>query len=662
MKSRIEKKDKNSSEIILSIGMIIKNEEKVLRRCLESIKPLMAEIKCELIIADTGSVDRSYEVAKEYTDNVFHFEWINDFAAARNSTLEKAKGKWYLFLDADEYFDEDIHEIVEFFKIPELYNHYKTASILVRSYKNKAKTIYYDSYLPRFQRIVKEDNVKFRGVVHETMYIRSPHGYFQTIVHHTGYCFESRQQFYKKKERNLLLMKEEYKNSEDKLRIISHILDLVVDDRNEAERYIKDALTILKKTSYDEPYRNILFMQIVDFYKDINPFYALDLCDEYFRNLENPKKYVVTIAIYRLKAEIYLRLCKYEDALSYYQEYIDLYRDYKDEKISVMDSTGSIVYGITPNEYIQGICDVSVCLKNLYRYSEALGYLNSLNIKTLGDFEFTKTCDVFFDICYSSNDYKNMAELYCEIYNTNNNDKVNIILTLLNNIYYNLDSEEKREQFAKELINTDIFSPYTEIMKIIINQKEENDLDNYINHFVESIPCWNNSYSEIIYIILKNNINMVSILNKIEVKYFDDIVNIISCNHDDYCRYVLDGITNNCLNEDIKQLKWKLSLYYGAVLNSYTLNEERKYELYNEFINILTDYVMNIYNVELLNEEDVTVLPDLHKFGYFMYTANMSLLTGDKVGYISQMKKALVSCESMKEIVQFLLEYFKTSI
>ena len=68
MKAKVE--INNKSDIILSIGMIVKNEEKVLGRCLESLKPLMAAIPSELIIADTGSTDRTVEIAKKYTENV----------------------------------------------------------------------------------------------------------------------------------------------------------------------------------------------------------------------------------------------------------------------------------------------------------------------------------------------------------------------------------------------------------------------------------------------------------------------------------------------------------------------------------------------------------------------------------------------------------------
>lgn len=60
--------------------MIVKNEEEVLRQCLDSVNNLCEEI----IIVDTGSTDKTKEIAREYTDKVIDFKWIDDFSAARN--------------------------------------------------------------------------------------------------------------------------------------------------------------------------------------------------------------------------------------------------------------------------------------------------------------------------------------------------------------------------------------------------------------------------------------------------------------------------------------------------------------------------------------------------------------------------------------------------
>jgi glycosyltransferase involved in cell wall biosynthesis len=78
--------------------MIVKNEEAHLQRCLDSAAPLVDE----MVIVDTGSVDRTEEIAHSFGARIFHLEWPDDFSIARNFSLEQAVGNWILVLDADE--------------------------------------------------------------------------------------------------------------------------------------------------------------------------------------------------------------------------------------------------------------------------------------------------------------------------------------------------------------------------------------------------------------------------------------------------------------------------------------------------------------------------------------------------------------------------------
>lgn len=90
----------------LSVCMIVKDEEAVLERCLESVRGIADEI----IIVDTGSTDATKAIATRYTDKIYDYVWTNDFAAARNESLKHATGKWILVLDADEYLSMDEHD------------------------------------------------------------------------------------------------------------------------------------------------------------------------------------------------------------------------------------------------------------------------------------------------------------------------------------------------------------------------------------------------------------------------------------------------------------------------------------------------------------------------------------------------------------------------
>jgi glycosyltransferase involved in cell wall biosynthesis len=77
--------------------MIVRNEEKMLEKCLASI----VAIADEIIIVDTGSTDRTIEIASKFVDKVHHFKWVNDFAAARNYAQSLATGDYILRFDAD---------------------------------------------------------------------------------------------------------------------------------------------------------------------------------------------------------------------------------------------------------------------------------------------------------------------------------------------------------------------------------------------------------------------------------------------------------------------------------------------------------------------------------------------------------------------------------
>lgn len=86
--------------------MIVKDEEELLPHCLASVQGAVDE----MIVVDTGSSDRSAEIAQQYGAVVVAFEWCEDFAAARNAGLERASGDWILFLDADEALDRAARE------------------------------------------------------------------------------------------------------------------------------------------------------------------------------------------------------------------------------------------------------------------------------------------------------------------------------------------------------------------------------------------------------------------------------------------------------------------------------------------------------------------------------------------------------------------------
>jgi glycosyltransferase involved in cell wall biosynthesis len=96
----------------LSLAMIVKNESRCLARCLQSAKG----IADEMVIADTGSTDDTTKIAREFGAKIANFDWVDDFAAARNFAINQTTGDWILVLDADEWVGESLAKEIPVFR------------------------------------------------------------------------------------------------------------------------------------------------------------------------------------------------------------------------------------------------------------------------------------------------------------------------------------------------------------------------------------------------------------------------------------------------------------------------------------------------------------------------------------------------------------------
>ncbi|WP_455714258.1 tetratricopeptide repeat-containing glycosyltransferase family 2 protein [Anaerosporobacter sp.] len=149
--------------ITITACMIVKNEEETLERCLNSLKSLVDEI----VIVDTGSTDRTKEIARKYTDKIYDFTWIHDFSAARNYSFSKATMDYIYVADADEEIDRENQEKFLFLKeamLPEI-------EIVQMYYTNQLEygtTYNYDKeYRPKLYKRLRE--FKWQDPIHETV-------------------------------------------------------------------------------------------------------------------------------------------------------------------------------------------------------------------------------------------------------------------------------------------------------------------------------------------------------------------------------------------------------------------------------------------------------------------------------------------------------------
>ncbi|GIP51609.1 tetratricopeptide repeat-containing glycosyltransferase family 2 protein [Paenibacillus vini] len=200
----------------LSVCMIVKDEEELLPRCLDSLKGLADEI----VIVDTGSIDRTKEIAGQYTDLIFNYTWIDDFAAARNESLRHATGKWILVMDADEYLSaEDYPKWNEFLDNEQPVHHLAYTLPIInftgdKEYQDEITTSPVTRLFPNYK------GIHFERPIHEQLTLGSEgelfHKKLDLNIYHTGYQ-NQRVSEKNKHERNMLIfnqMKSQSKMSE----------------------------------------------------------------------------------------------------------------------------------------------------------------------------------------------------------------------------------------------------------------------------------------------------------------------------------------------------------------------------------------------------------------------------------------------------------------
>lgn len=209
--------------IKISACVITKNEAIHLPRWLHS----MSQISDEMIVVDTGSTDNTKTIAKASGAKVYVFPWINNFAAAKNYALDKAKGDWIIFLDADEYFADDILPKLHH-KILEINRNKKINAFICRMINidvddnNRVINSFYQLRIFR-----NKSSIRYEGAVHEALSTgKDPLSLMllprDIYIYHTGY---SNKVIDKKLKRNLKMMQDDIRVNGEKKKYYKPLAD-----------------------------------------------------------------------------------------------------------------------------------------------------------------------------------------------------------------------------------------------------------------------------------------------------------------------------------------------------------------------------------------------------------------------------------------------------
>ena len=224
----------------ISICIIAKNEEKNMQTFLSRIVEHTRDYPVEILIADTGSTDKTMEIIRHFPVNLLHFTWIHDFAAARNFTLKQAANDWILVLDCDEYIEELDMEALQYF----IKHHPNDIGMLTR--KNHYPLNGQDSiYTDQVERFFNRNHFHYESIIHEQVCplnaIPFERVAIPLIVDHCGYNGTWEELQAKTKRNNELLFKMLEKNPDDPYLYfqIGQSYNVVRDDEKAAYYYGK---------------------------------------------------------------------------------------------------------------------------------------------------------------------------------------------------------------------------------------------------------------------------------------------------------------------------------------------------------------------------------------------------------------------------------------
>ncbi|MCH5185772.1 MAG: glycosyltransferase [Oscillospiraceae bacterium] len=364
--------------------MIVKNEEKYLGMCLESLKPVLDAIDSELIIADTGSVDKTVETAKKFTNNVYYFEWCNDYSKARNTTLRRAKGEWYMFVDADEIL-QNPEELIHFFSSGE-YKKFDGATIVIR---NQGETYYSDFNALRLSK--RTMNLKFYYPIHEAIYpVGDARKNINAVFLHYGYV--TGRAHTKKNIKYIKTIKEYVDKYPEDVRLLMHLADAygAAADNYHALKY---ALLAAKMCDDDDYTGRILYEKAIRTCFNAHDYINMEkTAEKYFKRYK--KKSVVDLNIYNYIFKGYYRIENYDKAIKAGEKFMKLRSEIVQGHFTSPEIS-SMTLEISDANYILNQVMMSVSYLNTGNINKAENIINGLyktDIRNNADLNNLITC------------------------------------------------------------------------------------------------------------------------------------------------------------------------------------------------------------------------------------------------------------------------------
>lgn len=552
--------------MLLSIVMMVKNEENILEKTLKSLSALRNSIESELIIVDTGSTDNTIRIAKQYTEKVYFHNWNDDFSSMRNISISYAKGEWLLILDADEVLI-DYSNIIKFFESG-LNKKFNSASVRLKNLYSFDKKLYgYCSVL----RFFKNLDFKYCGKVHEQPMYKNP--IFNNIAdfEHYGYLFEDEEIRINKVKRNEKLLLEELKEDEKSpytnYQIGKNLI--ILGKYQEALDYLEKSYKLYSKLEIVPGY---LITNLAKVYLYLGKAKKCEkLCLKYINKDRN------NIDIYYHIAQAQVDLGKYENSIDSYKRYIYLLDNYEmsTQANSLLSDTDAVGFRD------EAIITLIKIYYKLEKYDLVISEYDNIE-------DVEKKKNVYFSLfmsLYKLNRFEDIKNYYREIPNSKveRDSFYKSMEDFINNI-----KDDEKELIYKSLC--DIEGNYGLLNKIRINKHVSLDTCRKILNEEKDIV-----YASVIKIAFEEKVDLLDIFYNMEYVWIEKYLRYILALERSFNVSIYKYIISCPNTSEIEKIR-VYKVISKVLLESANLSDKKYKELFYIYIMYSYKYIKYIYS------------------------------------------------------------------
>jgi len=667
MGTRREKMQKKTNPV-LTIGMIFKNEIRCLERCMKSLEQLRKAVSCELIMADTGSDDGSREIAEHYADILFDFPWTNDFAAARNAVMDRASGEWYLSIDADEYLDPDISPLTQFLQNPDK-GHENVCGITIRNYMTQELDEHYSDFIA-VRMLRMSTGLRFEGTIHETWHLTNKstvHSLAGMILHHDGYVEinwpegASSKSF--KRARNIALLRKELERNPECLKILVEYIESGRDEADYVE-VIKRTVAVVaaKKDSWKNmgaPALRCAMRAATE--RDLPEFNEwLALAEKFF-----PDSIYTRIDIAHIAFIHAMNQKEYAEAIRRGEGYLKAVKKYQDNKANQPE----LLYGALLMASPYWVENLKIYLARAYikeRKSDQASKLLSdidgavldeaqtrLALQVLGDlhcFTWTDTADVllhFFRQIGIPEPSETRADKRRDIF-----------------FQTALQAFSSENQIAEQLdpdfcrLGYTLFLPLKEQCEAgraaaILTGDDLNEME----LLLKKVEDWAQFPIQALAHAIEKGLFFPLPEKPLTLEEMDRMAGQMATDKD-YFYPAIQRLVKEGFGTDWQSLMWTRGLLLAAVrIYDWKKVSSEGLTLARFFAQVEQAFLPRYYGPGLLCRENLALLPNLHRFGWHCSNAFRELDTGNRTGYVQELRAGLDICKEMKPMVEYLMEH-----